>query len=82
MTDWQQRSASVTGRPSKGNDMASLTTMVKQLNGLVDTKDVSDWENEFLTNIMQRTREGDNTTVLTDKQIECVERIHQKHFSN
>jgi hypothetical protein len=62
--------------------MASLTTMVKQLSGLVDTKDVSDWENEFLESIMRSTREGDNTTVLTEKQIDVVERIFRKHFSN
>ncbi len=62
--------------------MASLTTMVKQLSGLVDTKDVSDWENDFLQSIMRSTREGDNTTVLTEKQIDVVERIFKKHFSN
>lgn len=62
--------------------MASLTTMVKQLSGLVDTKDVSDWENDFLQSIMRSTGEGDNTTVLTEKQIDVVERIFKKHFSN
>ncbi len=62
--------------------MASLTAMVKQLSGLVDTKDVSDWENDFLQSIMRSTRDGDNTTVLTEKQIDVVERIFKKHFSN
>lgn len=62
--------------------MASLTTMVKQLSGLVDTKDVSDWENDFLESIMRSTHDGDNTTVLTEKQIDVVERIFKKHFSN
>ncbi len=44
--------------------------------------DVGDWENDFLQSIMRSTREGDNTTVLTEKQIDVVERIFKKHFSN
>lgn len=61
--------------------MASLNTMVKSCSGLIDTKDVSDWENNFLTNIAERTRDGDNTTSLTERQIEILERIYKKHFA-
>lgn len=62
--------------------MASLTTMVKRCMGLVGTKDVTDWENDFLESIAKQTKEGDNTTSLSEKQIDVVERIFKKNFAD
>lgn len=61
--------------------MAAINTMVKQCAGLLDTKDISDWEQQFLSNVCERTRNGDNTSSLTEKQVETLERIWRKHFS-
>lgn len=61
--------------------MASLNTMVKKCAGLVDTTDVSDWENQFLKSVAEKTGEGNNTTSLTEKQIVVLERIYGKHFA-
>lgn len=61
--------------------MTSLNTMVKRCAGLVGTKDVSDWESNFLQSIVERTKSGDNTTSLTEKQIDVLERIFNKHFA-
>lgn len=61
--------------------MTSLNTMVKRCSGLIDTNDVSDWESDFLQSIIERTNEGDNTTSLTEKQIDVLERIFNKHFA-
>jgi hypothetical protein len=61
--------------------MASLNTMVKRVAGLQDTKDVSDWENQFVKSVVEKTSNGDNTTSLTEKQIDVLERIHDKHFA-
>ncbi len=60
--------------------MASLNTMVKQCAGLIGTKDVTPWEDQFLQSVVERTAQGDNTTSLTEKQVEVLERIHSKHF--
>jgi hypothetical protein len=54
--------------------------MVKRVAGLADTKDITDWENQFVKSLVERTRNGDNTTTLTDKQIERLEELHSKHF--
>jgi hypothetical protein len=62
--------------------MASINTQVRQVSGLLDTKDLSDWEHDFVSSITQQTKDGNNTSSLTDKQIECLERIHGKHFAN
>lgn len=62
--------------------MASLNTMVKRIAGLADTKDVSDWENQFVKSVVEKTSNGDNTTSLTEKQIDALERLHNKHFAS
>lgn len=62
--------------------MASLNTMVKKVAGLADTTDVSDWENQFIKSVTEQTRNGDNTTPLTEKQIDVLERLHSKHFGD
>jgi trehalose-6-phosphate synthase len=61
--------------------MASINTMVKQCMGLIDTRDVTDWENNFLKSIKQRTDEGNNTSSLTENQITVLERLYNKHFA-
>lgn len=55
--------------------------MVKQIEGLHDTADVTPWENGFIESIVTKTRQGAHTTSLTEKQIEAVERIWKKHFA-
>lgn len=61
--------------------MASINTMVKQCAGLVGTRDVTPWEDKFLADICERTNDGDNTSMLTEKQVESLERIWRKHFA-
>lgn len=61
--------------------MASLNTMVKAVSGLQDTIDVNDFENQFITSIVEKTKNGDNTTSLTEKQIDVLERLYGKHFA-
>lgn len=61
--------------------MASLNNMVKKCSGLLGTHDVNGWEEKFLSDICERTGDGDNTTSLTEKQIEVLERIYGKHFA-
>lgn len=61
--------------------MTTLNTMVKRVSGLIDTKDLSDWEQDFCSSVCERTRDGEDTTKLTEKQIECLTRIHDKHFA-
>jgi hypothetical protein len=59
----------------------SVRTMLKQLAGLSDTRDLSDWENTFLKRQLELTRDGDRTSVLTERQIEAIEQLWRKHFA-
>ena len=61
--------------------MTSLNTQVMRVAGLLDTKDLTDWENRFVASIYEQTQNGKNTTSLTEAQIDVLERLHDKHFS-
>ena len=61
--------------------MTSIGTMIKRIAGLQETPDVTDWENKFISSIDGMTNSGARTDSLTDRQIEIVERIHDKHFA-
>lgn len=61
--------------------MTSLNTMIKQLSSLVDTTDLSDWENHFVEDVVERTQEGKVCGTLSDKQVKAIERIWSKHFA-
>jgi hypothetical protein len=61
--------------------MASTNTKIKQINGLTDTKDLNDWENDFVKSIYERTGGGTTPAQLTDRQLENVEKIWKKHFA-
>ncbi len=62
--------------------MTSLNTMVRKCAGLVGTKDVTPWEDQFLQSLLEKTAQGDNTTSLTEKQIDVLQRLHSKHFED
>lgn len=60
--------------------MASTNTMVKRCAGLVGTRDITDWEEKFLTSVVERSANGDHPERLSPGQVESLERIHDKHF--
>lgn len=62
--------------------MASINTMVKKVAGMVDTKDLTEWENRFVKNIVAQTNSGNNTSSLTENQVDVLERIHDRHFAD
>jgi len=60
----------------------SIGTMIEQLDGLRDTKDLSDWEQGFVTSILERyLTAAKDTRWMTSKQVDVVERIWKKHFA-
>lgn len=62
--------------------LVSLGTKIEQLDGLRDTKDLSEWEQGFVTSILERyLLAGRDTRMLTSKQVDVIERIWTKHFA-
>ncbi len=61
--------------------MKSIIQMLEQCAGLVDTIDVTPWENSFIKSVLEQTGQGKDTTRLSPKQIGVIERIYDKHFA-
>lgn len=60
----------------------SIGTMIEQLDGLRDTRDLGEWEQGFVTNILERyLTAGKDTRWMSSKQVDIVERIWRKHFA-
>lgn len=61
--------------------MVSIRTQIAQISALLGTKAVNTWETEFIESILTKTKNGDNTTSLSEKQVECIEKIYNKNYS-
>lgn len=61
--------------------MLSTTAMIRKLEGLLDTKDLSDWEQGFVRGLVARLDAG-QITLLSTKQVERLEELHDKHFAS
>lgn len=59
----------------------TVGTMIKQLAGLVGTKDLNDWESTFVRDMLDRTQRGKRTSPLSGSQVEKIEQIWKKHFA-
>lgn len=62
--------------------LVSLGTQIEQLDGLRDTNDLNQWEQAFVTSILDRyLLAGRDTRVLSGKQALVIDRIWRQHFS-
>lgn len=56
--------------------------MLEQLAGMRDTRDLSPWENGFVTDVYSRYLiASKRTSVLSPAQAEKIEQIWSKHFA-
>ena len=60
--------------------LVSTTTMIRRLSGMLDTRDLSEWEQQFVRSLVEKLDAG-RVTSLTDRQVETLERLHGKHFA-
>ena len=61
--------------------MKSIATQIKQIDGLRGTNDVTTWEDEFITSVVERVARTKDTRALSARQVEIIERIWAKHFA-
>lgn len=62
--------------------MKSIGQMIDQLDGLLGTSDITAWEQQFISDISERTLCGKVTTGLSEKQVAIVERTYRKNFGD
>jgi hypothetical protein len=61
--------------------LVSIGTMLEQLDGLRDTRDISDWEDGFITSVLEKyLLAGKRTSGLTERQVEKIEQLYANHF--
>lgn len=61
--------------------MKSIGAMIQQIDGLHD-EDFTTWELNFFDSVLVRSSHGKNTTKLSEKQVEVIERLYNKHFGD
>lgn len=61
--------------------MKTTRQKIEQCEGLLGTKDVSEWEGQFLSGLVERLANAPNGLTLSDKQLDVLDRIHGKHFA-
>jgi hypothetical protein len=62
--------------------MKSVNAMLRQLHNLLNTSDLTPWEQSFISSCWSRSEEGSNTARLTERQVEVVPDIYRKHFGD
>jgi len=60
--------------------LVSVNTKIQQLEGLVDTRDVTDRENSFIKSVALLTHGGVIISILSERQVAWVEDIWQRHW--
>jgi len=60
--------------------MVSTSTMVRRLEGLMGTNDLTAWEQDFVRKLAEVVRTG-NVTQLTGPQVEKLDELHGRHFA-
>jgi hypothetical protein len=61
--------------------IVSIGNMIKQLSGMLGTRDLSSWQQSFVRSVAEQSNEGADTTSLSDKQVEIVDTIFRKNFA-
>lgn len=62
--------------------MTATNTMLKACEGLLGTTDITEWEQSFLENVLERSRQAQRPDLLTERQVETLERVYRKHFAS
>ena len=61
--------------------MVSIGSMIKSVMGMLGTNDLTTWEQSFVRSIADQSKQGADTSGLSDKQVEIIDTIFRKHFS-
>ena len=60
--------------------LVSTATKIKQLDGMLDTDDLTEWETAFVRSLVNREAYGGRRE-LTERQLETLDRLWGKHFA-
>ena len=61
--------------------MVSIGAKIKQLRGLCGKPETSVWIEGFINSVVDKTGNGDDTSMLTGKQVTVIENEWQRNFA-
>jgi hypothetical protein len=61
--------------------MKSLWQMLSSLHGMLGTRDLTTWEQDFVRNCYDTVQHNKDTSRLTSKQVEIIQTTFDKHFA-
>jgi hypothetical protein len=60
--------------------MISVNQMVRDLESMLDSWKLSDWDANFIATVSKQSEGGKDTSQLSDRQLELIDDMHKKHF--
>ncbi|HZF19456.1 MAG TPA: hypothetical protein VE008_07095 [Burkholderiales bacterium] len=60
--------------------MNSTRVMVDKLEGLLGTEDLNEWEQKFVSGLVDK-RDENKLVGLSERQIDSLQKLHDKHFA-
>lgn len=60
--------------------MNSTRVMVDKLEGLLGTEDLNEWEQKFVSDMVER-RDENRLVGISERQISSLQKLHDKHFA-
>lgn len=61
--------------------MKSIAAMLTQLEGMLGTRDLTEWETRFVETCVD-TSEAHGTQALSGKQVTWIESLYRQHFGD
>lgn len=61
--------------------LISTQHMIMKNNLLVESKELTEWESNFMINITDKVKsDKGSTSNLSENQLDCIKKIYNKHF--
>jgi hypothetical protein len=61
--------------------MKSILQKLEQLSGLIGTADLNNWQAQFIRDNHARVVAANSSAALSEKQVETIDQLWQRHFS-
>lgn len=59
----------------------SIWAMISALHGMLGTRDLTRWQQDFVRNCYDTVQHNKDTSRLSDKQVEIISEIFNTHFA-
>ena len=61
-------------------EIKSIGQQIEQLEGLLKTQELTEWETDFVESLAEKLKRNGDTTTFSSKQVDYIEKIYIKYF--